>query len=98
MDSLLLHRTIGHFKIALEQLLRGMNGLNKTYEQAMKRIDAQGDIDQGIALRVLSWLTYAKGALSLPWSCKMLLQPWTFSIRTRKQKTWMPISLGYWDD
>jgi hypothetical protein len=41
-----------------------MNGLDETYEQAMKRIEAQEDGYRKLAKKVLSWVTHAKRVLS----------------------------------
>ena len=64
IDSLMSQPTLGHIKQALQNLPQGMKGLDETYEQAMRRIAGQEKGYQELAKQVLSWVTYAKRALS----------------------------------
>lgn len=61
MDALAQEPTVGHIELALENLPRE---LDKTYDQAMTRIENQGRSLRELALKVLSWVTLAKRALS----------------------------------
>jgi hypothetical protein len=61
MDSLANQPTRGHIKQALQSLPKG---LDKTYEQAMKRIENQGSGFRELAKKILSWVTHAKRTLS----------------------------------
>jgi hypothetical protein len=65
MDSLMSQSTLGHIKQALKNLPQGMKGLDETYEQAMRRIECQVEGYRELAKQVLSWVTYAKRALSI---------------------------------
>jgi hypothetical protein len=64
IDSLISQPTLGHIKRALQNLPQGMKGLDETYRQAMKRIEGQEKGYQELAKQVLSWVAYAKRALS----------------------------------
>jgi ankyrin repeat protein len=64
MDSLMDQPTLGDIKLALRNLPKGMEGLDKTYKQAMERIESQGEGFRKLAKRILSWVTYAKRPLS----------------------------------
>ena len=50
MDSLMSKPTPGDLKIALNNLPRGKQGLDNTYEQAMERIQGQEADYQKLAL------------------------------------------------
>lgn len=56
--------TVGHLKLAIRNLPQGINGLNKTYDQAMARINSQDAGYRELAKQVLSWVTYARRVLS----------------------------------
>lgn len=64
MDSLTNQPTVGDVKEALRNLPKGMAGLDKTYEQAMRRIESQGDGFRKLAKQVLLWVTHVKRPLS----------------------------------
>ncbi|KAI9773772.1 MAG: hypothetical protein M1839_002005 [Geoglossum umbratile] len=64
IDSLMSKPTIGDIKLALQNLPKGMEGLDITYEQAMKRIDGQEEGFRELAKHVLSWLIHAKRQLT----------------------------------
>jgi len=63
MDSPKSQPTVGDIKQALQNLPQGMEGLDETYDQAMKRIEAQEEGYRGLAKQVLAWVTHAKRAL-----------------------------------
>jgi ankyrin repeat protein len=56
--------TPGDLKIALNNLPRGKQGLDNTYEQAMERIQGQEADFQKLASQVLSWVVHARRPLS----------------------------------
>ncbi|KAK1251818.1 hypothetical protein MKX07_007297 [Trichoderma sp. CBMAI-0711] len=62
IDSLTELPTVGHVKRALRDL---PNTLGETYDQAMARIEAQGEALRILAKKVLSWLVHAKRVLSV---------------------------------
>jgi Ankyrin repeats (3 copies)/Ankyrin repeats (many copies) len=64
MDSLMSKPTAGDIKLALQNLPKGMEGLDVTYEQTMKRINSQEEGFQEIAKQVLSWLIHTKRQLT----------------------------------
>ena len=64
MDSLLSKSTPGAIRLALQNLPRGIKGLDTMYEQAMKRIDGQEEDFRELAKQVLSWVTHAKRPLT----------------------------------
>jgi hypothetical protein len=64
MDSLLSKSTPGAIRLALQDLPRGIKGLDTLYEQAMKRIDGQEEDFRKLAKQVLSWVTHAKRPLT----------------------------------
>ena len=55
--------TRGHIKQALQNLPKGIEGLDETYRQAMKRIEGQEEGFRVLAKKVLSWVTHAKRPL-----------------------------------
>lgn len=57
--------TVGDIKQALQNLPQGIEGLDKTYEQAIARIDGQYKKYQELAKKILYWIAYAKRALSI---------------------------------
>ncbi|KAF5012488.1 hypothetical protein FDECE_1461 [Fusarium decemcellulare] len=61
IDSLAEQPTIGHIKKALKHL---PTGLDQTYDQAMARIESQGESAREMAKQVLSWVIHARRALS----------------------------------
>ncbi|KAM0544534.1 hypothetical protein ACHAPJ_011751 [Fusarium lateritium] len=61
IDSLAQQPTIGHIKRALKTL---PTGLSDTYDQAMIRIECQSGSMREMAKKVLSWVIYARKALS----------------------------------
>jgi hypothetical protein len=63
MDSLMSQPTRGHIKQALQNLPKGMEGLDEIYRQAMKRIEGLEKGFRGLAKKVLSWVTHAKKPL-----------------------------------
>ena len=63
MDSLMSQPHLEHIKLLWEPA-RGIKGLDKTYEQAMKRIEGQEEGSRELAKQVLSWITCAKRPLS----------------------------------
>jgi hypothetical protein len=65
MDSIKSQPTLGHIKRALQTLPQGMEGLDETYGQAIKRIEGQGEGYRELAKRVLAWVTHAKRALHI---------------------------------
>ena len=64
MDSLLSKSTPGAIRLVLQNLPRGVKGLDTMYEQAMKRIDGQEEDFRELAKQVLSWVTHAKRPLT----------------------------------
>jgi hypothetical protein len=54
MDSLMSQPTLRHIKRALQSLPQGIKGLDKTYEQAMRRIEGQEKGYIELAKQVLS--------------------------------------------
>ena len=62
IDSLAQEPTVGHVKLALQNL---PTGLDKTYEQAIERIERQGENFKRLAKKVLSWAVHAKRILSI---------------------------------
>ncbi|CAI6339346.1 unnamed protein product [Periconia digitata] len=65
MDALREPVTLGSFKKRLANLPNGAKGLNATYDEAMRRIDAQGDEKRHLARRVLSWIVYTEWVLTI---------------------------------
>ncbi len=63
MDSLKSQPTLGDIKRALRNLPQGMEGLDETYKQAIKRIEGQEEGYRKLAKGVLAWVTHAKRAL-----------------------------------
>lgn len=61
MDSLVSKTNRREVRRALANLPKEVD---KTYDEAMKRIEAQIDDDRELAMRVLSWITYAYRLLS----------------------------------
>jgi Ankyrin repeats (3 copies)/Ankyrin repeats (many copies) len=64
MNTLMDQPTKGDIKQALQHLAKGRDGLDKTYEQAMKRIEDQGSRIRELAKSILAWIIYAKRPLS----------------------------------
>src|SRR6266487_2129386 len=64
MDLLLSKSRCGSIKLALQNLPRGIQGLDTTYEQRMKIIDGQEEDSRALAKQVLSWITHAKRPLA----------------------------------
>ncbi|GIJ86635.1 hypothetical protein Asppvi_005527 [Aspergillus pseudoviridinutans] len=64
MDHLKRYLTPGDLEEALGRLPRERIGLGKVYDQAIDRIKSQSEPCWQMAMRVLSWLTYCKRALS----------------------------------
>jgi ankyrin repeat protein len=64
MNTLKNQPTKGDIKQALQHLAKGIDGLNETYEQTMKRINDQGSRIRGIAKQILGWIVHAKRPLS----------------------------------
>ncbi|KAH0556934.1 hypothetical protein GP486_005273 [Trichoglossum hirsutum] len=56
--------TKGDIKHALQNLRKGIDGLDRTYEQAMERIEGQGRGQRELAKRTLSWIIHARAPLS----------------------------------
>ncbi|KAH7176018.1 hypothetical protein EDB81DRAFT_611468, partial [Dactylonectria macrodidyma] len=61
IDALAQDPTVGHIELALQNMPRG---LNDTYEQAMMRIEGQGNGLRDFARKVLSFIFHAKRVLS----------------------------------
>lgn len=57
-------RTVGDIKNAVKSLLRGLESLDVTYEQAVGRIDGQEADFRTLAIQVLSWVTHTCRPLS----------------------------------
>jgi hypothetical protein len=64
MNNLIDQPTKGDIKQALQHLAKGINGLDKTYEQAMERINDQGSRIRELAEHILGWIIHAKRPLS----------------------------------
>jgi ankyrin repeat protein len=64
MNNLRAQPTKGDIKEVLQHLAKGKDGLEKTYEQAMERINDQGSRLRDIANHILGWITHAKRPLS----------------------------------
>jgi hypothetical protein len=62
MDSLGRKTNFAAIRRSLEDL---PTGVNDTYQQAMKRIDAQPEDDKLLARHILSWIAYARRELSV---------------------------------
>lgn len=60
----MIQPTLGHLKLALRELPKGLSGLDSTYKEAMRRIEGQEEGYRVMAMQVLSWLTYARRSLS----------------------------------
>ena len=61
MDSLVSQRTASKVRNALNNL---PTKVNDTYDEAMKRIQRQSEVDMALAKHVLSWITHARRPLS----------------------------------
>jgi ankyrin repeat protein len=64
MDTIVGQPTIGDLEDALENLPKGLDELNKTYDQAMQRIDGQPGKHRELAYKILIWVIHTKRALS----------------------------------
>src|SRR5690242_4979144 len=64
MNTLICLPTVGHIKTALRSLNKGLEGLDDTYRQAMKRIEDQGVESRDLAKRILAWIIYSRRQLS----------------------------------
>jgi len=62
MDSLVRKPNARQVRAALEKLPEGMD---RTYDEAMERVERQDDGCKQLAKRVLSWITYAVRPLSV---------------------------------
>lgn len=62
MDTLATKGTRKAVKEALKSL---PNDLNRTYNEAMQRIESQNDDDRQLAERVLYWISYALRPLTV---------------------------------
>lgn len=62
MDSIVKKQNLKDVKQAFTNLPRS---LNNTYEDAMKRISAQEEHDVDLAMKVLSWISYAARPLNI---------------------------------
>ena len=62
MDSLVGKLNARQVRAALENLPEGMD---RTYDEAMERVERQDDDCKQLAKRVLSWITYAVRPLSV---------------------------------
>jgi hypothetical protein len=56
--------TKGHVKQALQNIAKGIEGLDNIYEQAIKRIEDQRSGSRELAKRILAWIIHAKRPLS----------------------------------
>lgn len=56
--------TEGHIKAALQALGKGKAALDKTYEDAIKRIDSQEPDSRNLARQILAWIVHSKRPLS----------------------------------
>ncbi|RYC80736.1 hypothetical protein BFJ63_vAg16371 [Fusarium oxysporum f. sp. narcissi] len=63
-ETLLSKLTKGHLKQALQALGKGMEGLDRTYDQAMERIADQGHEAETLAKKILIWIIHSKRPLS----------------------------------
>ncbi|KAE8142398.1 hypothetical protein BDV38DRAFT_277928 [Aspergillus pseudotamarii] len=63
MDSLLSLPTRGHIKHALQTLTKGIEKLDKIYDQAMKRIEDHGKECRDLVKQILAWTFYARRPL-----------------------------------
>ena len=61
MDSLAQEPTVGDIELALQNL---PDGLDDTYEQAMRRIENEGERCRRLVKKVLSWAVYTKRILT----------------------------------
>lgn len=64
MNSLISLPTWGDIKQALQNLAKGIEGLDNIYEQGMKRIEDQGSGSRELARQILTWIIRAKRPLS----------------------------------
>jgi hypothetical protein len=65
MDSFMTQPTRGHIKLVLQNLPKGIEGLDQTYDQAMKRIEDLNKSYRELAKQILSWVTHARRPLSI---------------------------------
>src|SRR5437773_915497 len=65
LDSLTDKVTPKAIRTALSKLLKGSDGLNMAYDQAMERIMNQKHGFRELAQQVLSWITYALRPLTV---------------------------------
>ncbi|KGO66230.1 Nucleoside phosphorylase [Penicillium italicum] len=63
IDTLRSQPTKGHMKQALLRLGKGVEGLDRTYEQVMERIKGQGPENWDLAKRVMAWIIYSERPL-----------------------------------
>ncbi|KAJ6212730.1 nucleoside phosphorylase [Bipolaris maydis] len=56
INSLVTLPTKGHIKNALKNFAKGMEGLEKIYDLAMKRIESQGTESRDLAKQILAWI------------------------------------------
>jgi len=64
MNNLINLPTKGHIKQALQNLAKGIEGLDNIYEQAIKRIEDQRSSSRELAKQILTWIVHAKRPLS----------------------------------
>ncbi|OCL04595.1 ankyrin repeat protein, partial [Glonium stellatum] len=65
MKTLVGLPTRGHIKEAVQNMAKGVDGLDKVYEQAMERIKNQGTSSQELARSILAWIVHARRPLSV---------------------------------
>lgn len=56
--------TLGDFEETLKTLPKGANALNETYTDDIARIKQQNDSDKEAAMKVLSWIFFARRPLT----------------------------------
>jgi cell division septal protein FtsQ len=64
MDSLIDRTTPKAMKQALKRLPKGSEALDKAYDKALERVEAQKEGFRELATQVLSWITYAARPLT----------------------------------
>ena len=56
----------------LEKLSKDSKSLDKAYNEAIKRVEAQLPESSGLAKKMLSWITYAQRPLTISGLCHAL--------------------------
>lgn len=65
MASLKAQPTIGHLKRVIKAMPSGSEGLDKTYENALARINDQSEERRKLAYQAMGWIAYAEEEITL---------------------------------